>query len=55
MYQNSEKETYCRRWYGCPDSTIIRLNFVDEPGAIRCILRGAPQQIHIHTLTLSFY
>ena len=41
--------------YGCPDSTTIRLNFVDEPGAIPCILRGAPQQIHIHTLTLSFY
>ena len=38
-----------------PDSTTIRLNFVDEPGAIPCILRGAPQQIHIHTLTFSFY
>ena len=55
MYQNSKKETYCRLWYGCPDSTTTRLNFVDEPGAIPCILRGAPQQIHIHTLTLSFY
>ena len=41
MYLNSEKKTvhgvlycnctYCRRWYGCPDSTTIRLNFVDEP------------------------
>ena len=55
MYQNSEKETYCRWWYGRPDSTTIWLKFVDEPGAIPCILRGAPQQIHIHTLTLSFY
>ena len=62
MYQNSKKETYCRRWYGCPDSTTIRLNFVEEPGAIPCILRGAPPtdtyphiNVELLLITISFF
>ena len=58
MYQNSEKETYCRRWYGCPDSTTIRLNFVNEPMRTS---RSTPTDTYSHVnvelllITVSFF
>ena len=58
MYQNAEKETYCRWWYCCPDSITIRLNFVDEP---MYTLRSTPSDTYSHfnvellLITVSFF